>query len=425
MKWSSEEIADARNMREKHGWTYLNIAEMLTERYGVERSATSVRNKLKRKGRLEHSLPDPDKVAERSTVSADGSTSLVTNRPHTDEEMAARFGVDMDEWSVTKRITNQWGENWQTKLWWNPNELNILRNNWDELLEEIRYQSSYATVPEQSSSDLVYEMCLFDAHFGSLAWGPETGEDYDLTLATQRYWDAFHSLLLEAPDSIACPTILLPVGNDLFHFDSLIDGKGGATFRGTPQDVDTRWQKLFVHVAAMMRELIGQLVMSGYMVDIVVVPGNHDTQTTFYLGELLDASFHNNERVRVDNTPRPRKYYRFGDVLLGFAHGHNEKIKDLYGLMTEEAGDAGFREWHLGHWHSEGCQEQGTMRIRTFPPLAGKDSWHTEKGFRTIPGARGLMWSPVDGLLAQYYHHVPDAQRHTHPFGTILTERNV
>jgi hypothetical protein len=40
-------------------------------------------------------------------------------------------------------------------------------------------------------ADLLNLYVLTDAHFGKLAWGEETGSDYDLKIAEQMYLDWF------------------------------------------------------------------------------------------------------------------------------------------------------------------------------------------------------------------------------------------
>ena len=423
-KWTSAEAYQAIKLRED-GLTHAQIANNLNQVFETERTQDKVSDAF-RKGLMERVIRgDPDNFDDRvgeklkAIQAPDGSTFIDANRPFSEEEMAEMFGIDMDEWEVTKRVTNHWGKNFQTKLWWHPNELNILSNNWDDLLAQVRAQAPVVTLTPRPISGLLYEMLLYDAHIGAKAWGPETGEDYDLYIGLARYEKAFLDLLALCPGD--AERILLVVGQDLFHFDTLIQGKGGATAKGTPQDVDSRWQKLFIAVCEMMKRLI-KVAAEHHAVDIVVVPGNHDKQTCFYLGQYLEGVFENNANVRIDNSPKPRKYKRWGQALIGYAHGDQEKQKDLYGLMTEEEGTALWREWHLGHRHQEECSEDGTMRIRTMSALTGKESWHNEQGYRGIPGARAFLWDRDSGIVRQEYYNVPVSETQTDNLGEILKD---
>jgi hypothetical protein len=67
-----------------------------------------------------------------------------------------------------------------------------------------------------------------------------------------------------------------------------------------------------------------------------MVPGNHDYERNFYLGDSLEGWFYNNPNVTVDNSANPRKYYKYGQVLIGYTHGNEEKVTDLPLIMAHE-----------------------------------------------------------------------------------------
>lgn len=424
-RWSPDEDLYILLEVEAGDLTYADMADFLNKH---KHNGHPVRTGKKVKDRAyqlrKNGEPDYNGPRDKREWGEDGSTVIVSNRAYSDEEMAEMFDVDMTRWHVTKRVTNVWGAQTQTKLWWAPIELNIVAQDWDKLLEDaaaLRAPVQYKAHNRFISGHSLYQINIFDAHIGMKAWGPETGEDYDLNIGIQRYYEAFMALLMMAPPEAR---ILLPIGQDLFHFDTLIQGKGGATSKGTPQDVDTRWQKLFVSTAQMLVAAITEAA-SLHEVDVIIVPGNHDSQTTFYAGQYLQAYFKGVDHIRFDTTPRTRKYYRFGQVLLGFTHGNEEKSRDLFGIMADEAADSWsdtyWREWHRGHVHQEEVSEDGRMRIRTMPGLTGRDSWHSEKGYRSIPGARAFLWDKEHGLLRQEYYNVPRHKAETDGVGVVLS----
>jgi hypothetical protein len=429
LSWSGAE--DTYLINKCDGHTYKEIAKDLNKFFhaGNEiRTERAVINRVYdlRNNRGSSSVArdvEPIQPRERKEWGEDGSTLVTSNRAFSDDEMAEMFGVDMSLWKVTKRVTNVWGAQTQTKLWWAPIELNHVAQNWDAMLEDFQVRSlaGKSKLSGNHKHQELFEICLFDAHIGMAAWGQETGEDYDLDIGMSRLYNAFQDLLDRAPQG---SKILLILGNDLFHFDNLIDGKGGATHRGTPQDVDSRWQKLFVRTCATVCEMIED-ALENHDVDVVVVPGNHDTQTSYYCGEYVSAYFRNHEGFRIDNSPSQRKYYHFGNVNLGFTHGHEEKIKDLFRLMAEECNeywsDTHWREWHRGHVHQEECSEDGTMRIRTMPAITGRDAWHDQKGYAGLAGARAFLWTRYDGIKRVEYYNVPRTQTLTDYRGAKLT----
>ena len=90
-------------------------------------------------------------------------------------------------------------------------------------------------------------------------------------------------------------------------------------------------------------------------VDVIVISGNHDFERMFYVGDTIDMYFSKSKYVTVDNSMKFRKYYKFGNVLLGYTHGGEEKEADLPLLMAQEVpilwSETKYREMHLGHLH--------------------------------------------------------------------------
>jgi hypothetical protein len=152
-------------------------------------------------------------------------------------------------------------------------------------------------------------------------------------------------------------------------------------------------------------------------VDIVIVPGNHDRQTMYYLGEALEDWYWQDERVSVDNGPALRKYYQHGQNLIGLTHGDGLRPDKLPLLMATEAQQAWaatrWREWHIGHYHTKRefrylpVDEHNGVRVRVIPSLCAADRWHYEKGFvQGVRAAEAYVWHPTMGNVARYSANV-------------------
>ena len=149
-------------------------------------------------------------------------------------------------------------------------------------------------------------------------------------------------------------------------------------------------------------------------VRVVMVPGNHEQQRLYYLGDVLAAWHRNTEGVEVDNSPRPRKYVLFHQNLIGFAHGHNEKHQDLPLLMATEAPDgwaqSRHREFHLGHFHSRKHKmfvpsyDRCGVLVRLLPSLCPPDAWHSAMGYCSKLAAEAYFWDPEEGCVATFTH---------------------
>lgn len=273
-----------------------------------------------------------------------------------------------------------------------------------------KYQKIKRTPKE---SGLMAEISVPDLHLGKLCWAAETGDDYDVKLAKSTFRNAVNQLASVA-QTAGVERILFPVGNDFFN----VDGKEGATAGGTPQDEDGRWQRTFVEGRKLLVDAIDMLREIA-PVEVLIVPGNHDTERSFYLGEALSCWYHETDDVLIDNAPTTRKYRLWGKVLLGFTHGNEEAEKNLLGIFATEQptlwGQSLFREAHLGHWHHrkervyQPISEANGFRVRYLSSLSAADAWHTSKGYSALRSAQMFLWQKDRGCTAEHTYNVPPA----------------
>ena len=279
----------------------------------------------------------------------------------------------------------------------------------DVLLKELFKASPAVELNKgyKPNNRLAYEISLPDVHFGKFSWKEESGEDYDLKIAETRFNDAVsHFLSLVSPDII--DRFILPIGNDLINIDS----RKGETTAGTRVDSDTRFFKIVKTVKQLLIDNIDKLSKTA-PVDVIIVSGNHDYETMFMIGEMLDAYYHNNKNVTIDNRPSQRKYYQFGKNGFLYTHGNEEKHGDLGLIFATEnaklwAASTACRHIKLGHFHKNKtmtflnvCEYTG-FTVQILPSLSGSDSWHTSKGYMSKKTAKGFLYDREDGLVAEY-----------------------
>lgn len=235
------------------------------------------------------------------------------------------------------------------------------------------------------SERYLLEISPVDLHVGKYAWGEESGEDYDIEIAERVFTQAIAEII-ERAKGYPLDGIVLVVGNDLLQTDS----EAGTTTAGTHVDTDSRYIKSFRRARALNSWAIRRCAEVA-PTRVVVVPGNHDSLTAFHIGEVLEAEFHGVPQVEIDNSPRRRKYLRYGVNLIGWTHGNEEKHADLPLIMAQECprewGETLHREMHLGHLHkmketrfTAGDSFNG-VRVRILPSLCSPDAWHYGKGY--------------------------------------------
>jgi hypothetical protein len=340
-----------------------------------------------------------------------------TDKPvRTEAEAVAKAGVNLKEWNVDRCRIGGWGpagnQCWQVRL-----ELSRKRgwNNREfarELIAELRRARPACAVkrPWRTAKGVLAELSISDHHFGKLSWKPETGEDYDLKIARERYRKAAVRLIGEAVAEGATEALVV-AGNDFYHVDR---GSENTTTAGTRQDADGRWQKAFVVGATELRNAIDLAADEIGRVRVKIVPGNHDSEKAFTLAVVLGAVYERDKRVCVDVSPALASCYQWGTVLLGFQHGHNmraERFKQLPNEMAHlwprEWAATSWREWHLGHLHSESedvwryraSETLGDVIVRRLPSLCGTDSWHRANGYRSLGAAELHLYDATFGRV--------------------------
>ncbi len=250
------------------------------------------------------------------------------------------------------------------------------------------------------TSDKMLEINLTDHHFGKMAWGMETGySNYDTKIAAQVWYRALTALIQRA-SNYTYSEIWFVVGNDLLNSDDVMS----RTTSGTLVESDNRHEKTYAYVREILVDTINDLRKLCKKVKVIVVPGNHDHNATWHLGDSLECYFHKYKDVEVDNTPKVRKYHTFGNVLIGYTHGDNGKRSDLPMLMATEVselfGKSKFREWHTGHNHAEITHEKNGIVVRILSALCAPDAWHSENGYvGNRRSSQAFQWDKNEGLI--------------------------
>lgn len=282
------------------------------------------------------------------------------------------------------------------------------KNAYTELLDEVKQKAP--KLPKikryKFSHGLLLEVDIPDLHLGKLTWSEETDDDYNIEIAREFALRAVHRLL-DRTSHYNIDKILLPWGNDFFNVDTIQN----TTTKGTPQQEDTRWNKTFKYGRQLTQDIVNLLRLVA-PVEMKILAGNHDKQRMFMLGEVINAYFHNAKDVTVDNSARTQKYFRHEKVMIGLAHGSDEKPDKLPMVMAmdmrKDWAKIEFAEWHLGDKHHKiklelvheeviGCV------IRYISSLSSTDVWHFEKLFKgNIRSAAAFVYDPQDGFIGEF-----------------------
>lgn len=315
----------------------------------------------------------------------------------------------LNAWDVTMKIDNNHGEtytNYQIKVWLKrKTAISISLEALIDRLGERQQQKPIIDVVAKQTG-LLYEICLFDSHFGKLCWHPETGDDYDLNIAQKDYLKAIDKFFLHA-NTFEPEQILFPIGNDFLH----IDNDNNTTNKGTVQDVDGRLPKIYDVAFETIIASVEKLLTIA-PVHLIWVSSNHDLWVSYFLCKAIDAYYRNDNNVTVDSTPKSRKIFEWGKVLIGYEHGEL-KPERLPLLMADEWPEEWARtrwhEWHTGHLHKKqemvftSVDTYGSVIYRRIPSLSKTDVWHYKHGFiNKTRAADTFVWDKTYGLVNNF-----------------------
>lgn len=355
----------------------------------------------------------------KTTRNSEGMTVQMKASEIKTESDLIKFGkIDTDRWQCTKLVNEFWGNddnpNYLIKGEYKPRSNGYLSPK--EYAKRFNENIDKFTIPKFNEPKVnktghAYEICIFDHHFGQLSLESETGDiDYNLDVAYKMYMDAIKYFIAETKHDVE--RYILPVGNDFFNVDNALN----TTAKGTIQIEDSTEKNTFLKAEKLLIEAITTLNEFAE-VTVVVIPGNHDYNRIFYVGEFLKAYFRENKSIVVDNRPTGRKYIKYGVNLIGYTHGNQEVKGSLPLLMVQENpqayADTKYHEWHIGHWHSahdksyRHAKEDSGIRVTIISSLVPLDDFHKGKGYRHINESVCYKWSENKGKICTHFYH-PD-----------------
>ena len=264
----------------------------------------------------------------------------------------------------------------------------------DEILEAIKDNTPIATIrpARREPANCMLEIPLFDMHFGiaDMEFYRNTLEEI-LGVISSKRWDK----------------IVIPVGQDLFHNDSI---SKGVTTKGTLiEKVDLR--KAVCDAKTFYFNLIDTALQCANEVSVMYSPGNHDKTVGWMFVLILKERYGD----IVDDSTAERKAVYWKECFIGITHGdkRTDNPNGLRGKFTVEFSTlfakAKVREIHAGHLHREDGRDEYGVQVRRMSTGNKDDDWTTEEGYKSQKRFMLFEWSP--GRLKEI-HYITAGQIH-------------
>lgn len=304
---------------------------------------------------------------QRTDEIIDEPTQLYT--PH---DLMISMGVDPEEFEMDSTTVNRWWldkgdildriRNGQLKIRIKPKKVEIDAKFIERVLERV-HEPIYI---ENSFSDAygLLELTLTDMHFGK--------NTYDHYKGTQQK-------VLRWIQSQGWKQILIPIGNDLFHWDNFNGTTTAGTQVGFEPDLDKAWDDAYNFYIP----IIELALEHGIEVYIPYIPGNHDETMGWAFAKLLEDKY---PQAIHDTKNDNYKIHIWEKVAIGLSHGNTPRQFNKYAhiyndLFRKEFAYATVREIHLGHEHHQKLSDEFGIVTRGLSTASGTDKWHYDNGF--------------------------------------------
>ena len=281
----------------------------------------------------------------------------------------------------------------------------------DSLAEDIKPAKPVKLSKAPREESLLNTYILTDYHIGMLAWGEETGDDWDIDIAERTLISWFKKGIELSPK--ADTAVFAQIG-DLMHFDSYTPVTVAS---GHILDADSRLQKIIRCVIRVTRTIIDMLLSKYKHVHIKWCDANHDPASAAWMREFLVSFYEKEPRVDVDNSPDTYYCYEWGKVALFFHHGHKRKVSNVdtvfAGKFREIFGRTKYNYAHMGHYHSIDVKETNLMVVSQHRTLAAPDAY----------AAKGGYISGRDSVVITYHKDYGEVSRQTISYKLVSDER--
>jgi len=388
---------------------------------------------------------EPDVSGDDGDLSADGfhiagekaSACLTSTIPVTEAELASHFCIDMSKWKCVEFKVRSWetsradrkadlsfdegrmsgsvvdaGQMTKCPMFSSWGKFTLKKDAHDkDLAKAFRKllgipRARRTTKPVLSSSEDIGELALPDVHFGLRSYIDETGQRYDVETCRENLLEVVDELLDGFRDT-PVRRMVVPIGHDWLNSDNA----AGTTTNGTPQDEDGHFFNTFRHATAAAVEVVDKCREVADEVEVILIPGNHDGERSYYMTECLQYAFAKCDDVVIDAGLAPIKARLHHSCLIGYQHGHgttpDRLATALPVLYPQLWAKSQWREWHLGHIHHEVEKDIDGVRIRYFRCLTAISAWAAGKGYTgSLRAATSIRYGKKRGPYRIEYAYV-------------------
>jgi hypothetical protein len=274
----------------------------------------------------------------------------------------------------------------------------IMREAVRALMDDVP-RAKPSSIQSGGPSSLCNVITLTDVHVGALAWGKETGADWDLTIAERDVTGAVRHLLEACPQAGTCVVAQL---GDFLHQDGLA---AVTPTSGHQLDSDSRFSKIVGVAVRILRNAVDMALERHQRVVVLMAEGNHDIASSVWLRHMFALLYEREPRVSVIDSELPYYCHQHGQTMLAWHHGHLKKLEQLPLLFAAQFprvwGDTTKRYVHTGHLHHKHEKEHSGVTVIQHPTIAARDAYAARGGWVADREMTAITYSDRFGQIAR------------------------
>lgn len=275
-----------------------------------------------------------------------------------------------------------------------PREADSYAEQAKEILQDIT-PAKPTQAPSFCAGDLLTVYPIADAHFGMMAWGKETGEDYDTAIATSRLQEWIGRAVASSPPSETA--VILDVG-DLTHAD---DQTNMTPRSGHVLDVDTRHFRTLEMTLCALVAGIDLALEKHKRVIVRILPGNHNIHAYLVILFALAERYREEPRVEVQKVPGEFFVMEWGRCLIAAHHGDKAKAERIVLYLADEHSEQWGRTRHrflfTGHLHNHKSADIGGCTWEQLRAVTARDAYAASHAYVARAQLQAITYDKTHG----------------------------
>lgn len=271
----------------------------------------------------------------------------------------------------------------------------------DGLMEELPKYKPIIHKPADGVFKTLTAYVIGDAHIGMKTTSARNrGEgEWNLEVAERVTIGAVEKLIQASGGGDT--GLMLDLG-DFQHADNAQN----TTTSGTQLDVDGEFGDTIDASVRIYRHSIDMMLAVHSKVILMMVRGNHNSNTSRVINRMLNVFYENEPRVEVMDNAHKFQSLTYGNNLLVTHHGDRMKPERAHEYiarsMYKEWGQCEHRHLLMGHIHHSVKKEVGGLMAEFFQALPSGDAWHSDNGFGAKRSMTCIVYDKKHGEVQRH-----------------------